>query len=262
MEACNILDFIDCLKQLRQMVAMFVENWVDCSEILGVLSSKPPGRKQLREALAISNAASVSPQQTVRNSLFHTDICKMEEINISSERAQAEVGAALQEQLDKLDELVEKYLILLDQYQKARQELSEHLSSGFLDLAQANRSASAGRRFGEDYYDGRMQASRRISVEASDSRRLKFRMTASSVSESAPGESDEKEEQREQNVADPLRWFGILVPSALRSAQANFISAVEGPIPLIVNLTKELHGLEHEISRLKKSAKKLRPNLD
>jgi hypothetical protein len=153
-------------------------------------------------------------------------------------------------------------LILLDQYQKARQELSEHLSSGFLDLAQANRSASAGRRFGQDYYDERMQASRRISVEVPESGRLKIRVTTSSVSEPAPGENDEKEEQREQNVADPLRWFGILVPPALRSAQANFTSAVEGPIPLVINLTKELHGLEHEMSRLKKSTKKLRANLD
>jgi len=32
LEACNILDLIDRLKQLRQIVAMFVGNWVDCSE--------------------------------------------------------------------------------------------------------------------------------------------------------------------------------------------------------------------------------------
>ena len=185
----------------------------------------------------------------------------MEEIHLSFERPQDEVGAALQQQLDKLDDLFEKYLTLLDQYQKARQELSEHLSSGFLHLAQANRSVSAGRRFGQDYYDERMQASRRISAEAPDGRHLKIRVAASSIPEPTPGENDEKEEHRDQNMADPLRWFGILVPAALRSAQGNFISAIEGPIPHVINLTKELHGLEHEISRLKKSAKKLRANL-
>jgi hypothetical protein len=186
----------------------------------------------------------------------------MEEINFSSERAQGEVGTALQEQLDKLDDLLEKYLTLLDQYQTARQELSEYLSSGFLHLAQSNRSANAGRRFGQDYYDERMQASRRISIEAMDSGSLRIGVAVSAIPEPTPEENDEKGEQREQKAVDPLHWFGILVPTALRSAQANFISAVEGPIPHVINLTKELHGLEHEMSRLKKSTKKLRANLD
>ena len=129
----------------------------------------------------------------------------MEEINISSESAQDAAGVALEERLDKLDELFENYLTFLDQYQKARQELSEHFSSGFLNLAQANRSASAGRRFGKDYYDQRMQASRRVSFEAKNSGPPGIKVTAS------PEEKEENQEQTKQNVADPLRWFGILV---------------------------------------------------
>ena len=184
----------------------------------------------------------------------------MGEINASSEGPQNEVGVMLEERLDRLDGLFEKYLILLDKYQKARQELSEHLSSAFLDLAQANRSASAGRRFGQDYYDERMQALRRVSVDGSESGPVGI--TVARIPEPAPGENDEKGEQRKQNMDDPLRWFGILVPPALRSAQANFVSAVEGPIPHIITLTKELRELEHQIARLRKSTKKLTANWD
>lgn len=56
---------------------------------------------------------------------------------------------------------------------------------------------------------------------------------------------------------DPLRWFGILVPSALRSAQSYFASAVEGPLCQIANLSKDLRQQEMEIGRLRKQLKKL-----
>jgi len=102
----------------------------------------------------------------------------------------------------KLDGLLERYLGLLDQYQQAREQLAKALSSvsamqsankkclsgnmsvqilhaiasyhifcalllrtanqGYLSLARAN-AASAGRaHYGQDYYDERMQASRRM----------------------------------------------------------------------------------------------------
>lgn len=56
---------------------------------------------------------------------------------------------------------------------------------------------------------------------------------------------------------DPLRWFGILVPPALRSAQQSFISVVEGPIPQIANIARELRSQEIEIGRVRKQIKKL-----
>lgn len=56
---------------------------------------------------------------------------------------------------------------------------------------------------------------------------------------------------------DPLRWFGILVPSSLRSAQSSFLSAVEGPVPQIATLSKDLRQQEMEIGRMRKQLKKL-----
>lgn len=56
---------------------------------------------------------------------------------------------------------------------------------------------------------------------------------------------------------DPLRWFGVLVPPALRSAQASFVSAVEGPVIELSSLMKELRQQEIEIGRVRKQIKKL-----
>jgi coiled-coil domain-containing protein 115 len=56
---------------------------------------------------------------------------------------------------------------------------------------------------------------------------------------------------------DPLRWFGILVPPALRQAQSSFVAAVDGPIPEIATLTKDLRRQEVDIARVRKQIKKL-----
>ena len=58
-------------------------------------------------------------------------------------------------------------------------------------------------------------------------------------------------------VADPLRWFGILVPPALRTAQTTFTSAVEGPIPQLATIARDLRTQEIEIGRVRKQLKKL-----
>lgn len=57
--------------------------------------------------------------------------------------------------------------------------------------------------------------------------------------------------------ADPIRWFGILVPGALRSAQASFVCAVEGPIPRLSTLAADLRKQEVEIARLRKQIRRL-----
>ncbi|KAL3466763.1 hypothetical protein BJX64DRAFT_249848 [Aspergillus heterothallicus] len=61
-----------------------------------------------------------------------------------------------------LDTLLERYLGLLDKHQKLQGELASKLSSGFLSLAHANYTSPPGRRYGADYYDERMKATRRI----------------------------------------------------------------------------------------------------
>ncbi|KAJ0422134.1 hypothetical protein BJY00DRAFT_97448 [Aspergillus carlsbadensis] len=64
-----------------------------------------------------------------------------------------------------LDTLLERYLELLDKHQKLQGELASRLSSGFLSLAQANYTCHPGRRYGADYYDERMKATRKVSLQ-------------------------------------------------------------------------------------------------
>ncbi|KAJ4357371.1 uncharacterized protein N0V89_001946 [Didymosphaeria variabile] len=201
------------------------------------------------------------------------------------------------ELVSRLDDLLERYLLTLDAYQKAQQQLTRHLSSGYLDLARANFTNNARARYGQDYYDERMQASRKIavteeegnaifSIECSvkeskakteessspDADSAATKETGPSAEADTDGEKDsttsdkpaskaddptEKDEEKKSPSNDPIRWFGVLVPPALRSAQASFVSAVEGPVVEISNLVKELRQQEIEIGRVRKQIKKL-----
>ncbi|KAF2034458.1 hypothetical protein EK21DRAFT_56800 [Setomelanomma holmii] len=172
----------------------------------------------------------------------------------------------------RLDELLEKYLHTLDEYQKARQELSKQLS--------ANRSTT---HYGQDNYDERMQAVRKVNVRGDAEGTTKVHITFSIAVENVdvdaskesekddlecndtPGESaNEKKSEESESKAeaskraiDPLRWFGILVPPALRSAQSSFITATEGPIPGLASIAREMRSQEIEIGRVRKQIKKL-----
>lgn len=51
---------------------------------------------------------------------------------------------------------------------------------------------------------------------------------------------------------DPITWYGILVPPALRSAQQSFTDAVEGQVPALVSVMDEMRTVESEINRLRR----------
>ncbi|KAF2805390.1 uncharacterized protein BDZ99DRAFT_480768 [Mytilinidion resinicola] len=153
-----------------------------------------------------------------------------------------------------------------------------------MSLAQANYHNRT--RFGQDYYDERMQASRHVSLQMKDD------VPSFTVSKSEPQETLSKDESEKPGApeqpsknepqadrpepsektsdvrssdenptstksVDPIRWFGILVPPALRSAQSSFVSAIEGPIPRLATLSKELRNLQIEIGRARKRLRKI-----
>lgn len=79
-------------------------------------------------------------------------------------------------------------------------------------------------------------------------------------SEVQPQESKENPSTKDKastKVKDPIRWFGILVPPALRTAQQTFTSAFEGPIPQLAAISRDLRNQEIEIGRVRKQIKKL-----
>ncbi|KAE9981773.1 hypothetical protein BLS_007008 [Venturia inaequalis] len=152
-----------------------------------------------------------------------------------------------------------------------------------MSLAKANfASTSRASRYGPDYYDERMRASRKITVVEKGLGEENFVVTCclnsgeyskrETESESVPAEPDCEEAKEDENPTkteedvnerpkidprDPIRWFGLLVPPSLRSAQSKFIGIAEGPVPQLVTLTKELRALEIEIGRTRKSIKKI-----
>ena len=65
------------------------------------------------------------------------------------------------------------------------------------------------------------------------------------------GDEIEKPESTNRST-NPLGWFGILVPVALRRAQTSFRLAVSEEIPALVNLIQEMEELEAKVVALRR----------
>lgn len=61
----------------------------------------------------------------------------------------------------------------------------------------------------------------------------------------------------DRSVADPLKWFGILSPPALRSSQANFKVAVRDCVPRLASTVNEMKVVEIEVRRARKKLGKV-----
>lgn len=51
--------------------------------------------------------------------------------------------------------------------------------------------------------------------------------------------------------ADPIHWYGILVPQSLRRAQDSFANAIDNQVPDLASTTVEMRALEQQISQLR-----------
>lgn len=157
----------------------------------------------------------------------------------------------------------------------------------YQNIARANFSAERGMRYGQDYYDDRMQASRRLSIASTDQGLHRFHVsTAGQVSEKGDKSSDADirasetdkavtgddgtaptdEGKQEEDVPkpatvkadkqNPLRWFGLLAPMPLRQAQALSVQAVDEVIPKLVTISTEMAHIEIEVRRARKKRAK------
>ncbi|KAK4138299.1 hypothetical protein BT67DRAFT_5737 [Trichocladium antarcticum] len=176
-----------------------------------------------------------------------------------------------------IDALLQRYLLLLDTYSTLRAELNQLQASLFQHLARANFvAANRGQRYGQDYYDQRMQAQRRTTltqgggggggggVEGAPPVVMTVGVypppTAADGDDGDEKADSEENDQEERaaapnpnpNPADPLRWFGILTPFPLRQAQGLAIQAVEEIIPRLANVSAEMAAVELEVRRARK----------
>lgn len=208
---------------------------------------------------------------------------------------------------DAIDALLERYLHLLHEYTTLRKQLSALQAGTYQNIARANFAAERGMRYGQDHYDERMQASRRVGVatsaaatadqttvavaavprftvirhgeereeEDADSEKtsgtdegsgldIKERgndNAAERVEERVEDEDDtkpanDKKKTKKKMQRDPLRWFGLLTPMALRQAQAQSLQAVEQLIPRLVSVDAEMAQVEIEVRRARKKRAK------
>jgi hypothetical protein len=171
-----------------------------------------------------------------------------------------------------IDELLERYLGLLDEYAQLRQSLSQLQSGVYQNIARANFSGERGMRYGQDHYDERMQATRLLSIRQNQDQSPDFSFF------NAPDEIEEKGEEQHESVdteglnqgpkseareekpaekkrrknMNPLHWFGLFAPMALRTAQTESVKAVEDVIPKLVSINAEMLDLEIEVRRARK----------
>ncbi|KAI1771339.1 hypothetical protein F4818DRAFT_210747 [Hypoxylon cercidicola] len=171
---------------------------------------------------------------------------------------------------DHIDKLLERYLHLLHEYTSLREQLSSLQTAMYQNIARANFAAERGMRFGRDYYDERMQASRRVAISAGDGQDVPVFTITAGGDESTPSANQEEEEkhegvfpkkkqqqqQQQQQKKDPLRWFGLLTPQPLRQAQAQSVEAVEQAIPKLASVDAQMAQVEIEIRRARKKRAK------
>ncbi|KPM43079.1 hypothetical protein AK830_g3474 [Neonectria ditissima] len=169
-----------------------------------------------------------------------------------------------------IDELLERYLGLLDEYTVLRQNLSKLQSGVYQGIARANFSGERGMRYGQDHYDERMQASRHLAIDVNEKLQSVFTVTEALMegreeeeaeggeetgeeTEKQDGKEDAaKEAQKKSKPKDPLRWFGLFAPTPLRTAQAQSVQVVEEVIPRLVSINAEMLNLEIEVRRARK----------
>lgn len=73
-----------------------------------------------------------------------------------------------------------------------------------------------------------------------------------------PSEEDTKPAISEKQKHDPLRWFGVFVPQALRTSQKHFTESLGVIVNELSSVDSRMKALEIEIRRAKKQLSKLK----
>ncbi|GAM90383.1 hypothetical protein ANO11243_084260 [Dothideomycetidae sp. 11243] len=171
------------------------------------------------------------------------------------------------------------YLEALNRYSKGQARIGQSFSKGMFSLARANFKNSTGFRYGTNHFDQRMQATTRAKITGGEKDTSAFAATVecssalvkgSSTSEStSSGILDDESENMENGnepdqsagspppqAIDPLKWFGILVPSELRQCQQDLVALTMSALLDAVNGSLEMRLHETKIRRLRKEIRK------
>ena len=129
-----------------------------------------------------------------------------------------EENKRLEKLCDNLDELTMKQADLVDEQLKLMSNVSRLLTSGFIDLAKSR------------YINGEKTVSTtQIPGEDSD---------IEAVTTTSRDSTNTLTLLRNEEGNDPIKWFGVLVPSSLRQSQQTFRKAIEIAIE-VINIRRE-----------------------
>ncbi|EHK47555.1 hypothetical protein TRIATDRAFT_238573, partial [Trichoderma atroviride IMI 206040] len=95
-----------------------------------------------------------------------------------------------------IDSLLERYLSLIDEYSRLREELTKLQTGVYQNIARANFAGERGMRYGQDHYDERMRALRVLDVELAEDNVPSF--TMKSVDPPVDGAAGDDDKSREE----------------------------------------------------------------
>ncbi|KAH7037687.1 uncharacterized protein B0I36DRAFT_314612 [Microdochium trichocladiopsis] len=97
------------------------------------------------------------------------------------------------------------------------------------------------------------EAIREENTSVEHNRAVSADLEGSADTEASPGaESDQKEKESRPMPADPIRWFGLMAPMALRQAQACSSRAVNDIVPRLATVSVEMAEVEIKVRRARK----------
>ncbi|THC98054.1 hypothetical protein EYZ11_002480 [Aspergillus tanneri] len=182
--------------------------------------------------------------------------------------------------LQSLDTLLEKYLFLLDQHQKFQTELASRLSSRpekylnednhAIELSDPNQKSDSDALFTiksgiNDHVEPSEADEENEASQANNGPRephsqqedkdsvdqVTVSFDSLETSDTEPKAASESNSSKKPRSSDPIRWYGILVPPFLRSAQKSFTEAVDEALPQLASIIFKMRVIESEIGRLR-----------
>ncbi|CAK7563972.1 MAG: hypothetical protein SEPTF4163_001854 [Sporothrix epigloea] len=100
--------------------------------------------------------------------------------------------------------------------------------------------------------DGDCDSDENNGNEDNDDRRKQGREKAEGVAEKERDYSVKKKKKESDGLRDPLQWFGLLTPMALRQTQEEAITIIDSIIPRMASVNAEMTAVEIEVRRARK----------
>ncbi|KAL6903043.1 hypothetical protein GGI43DRAFT_401068 [Trichoderma evansii] len=122
-----------------------------------------------------------------------------------------------------IDSLLERYLSLIDEYSRLREELTKLQTGVYQNIARANFAGERGMRYGKDHYDERMRALRVLDIELGEDNVPSF--TMKNLDPPVDGNAGDNKSQEEAEKHDNTKE-----DETEKEEQADATSTQENPV--------------------------------